>query len=50
MNFNDTKSTIRLCTVISIESDILRSLDFSQVVEKFAAMKSRNYNIIKIII
>ena len=36
-----TQSRLSGLALLSIESDLLRSLDFSQVVEKFAATKSR---------
>ncbi|XP_060836346.1 uncharacterized protein LOC132919011 [Rhopalosiphum padi] len=36
-----TQRRLSELALLSIESDILRSLDFSQVVEKFAATKSR---------
>ncbi|VVC30442.1 Ribonuclease H-like domain,HAT, C-terminal dimerisation domain [Cinara cedri] len=36
-----TQSRLSTLALLSVESDILRALDFSQVVEKFAATKSR---------
>jgi hypothetical protein len=36
-----TQSRLSGPALLSIESDILRTIDFSQVVEQFAATKSR---------